>query len=431
MKLKKRVLTLTILSSLLASAISHAEVSKIHPVESGETLAAVGHRPTLDIGLKINGGSNIVQLDPDTGKMSIVDPKPVITENDVLHYHGIYSDVDGDTESNSFTLGSSLRLGIKCPGDNLYQSIGGEVNEKVRSKNQWDFSTNLNDVKNKLGKSLVGCELFFGKDYGESAKTQTSANNITYTPNPGVSRGTLPPANILGVSLGKITSAAKPFGVKGDVIVVGPNDTHPSSIQWRKKEHLHSAYKVMGNEEPAKWKIEVEGGTPGYTFSINKIGNEDVAEIESTSGANQEVAIIKLTGNLGKFNLTMRDSAGNTLEQEYEINYSGFFSTQKYDVSNMKTLAKLNDVCSAIDNNSTASSAQYAYDFISIWGFKAMRSLNINQVLGGRGTDPRAWIFNEDSSKGETHWPDTGSQYSSIDSVNPGTQLSVMCTIKK
>lgn len=429
MKLKNRVLKLTILSSLLFSAISYAEVAKTPPVESKETLAAVGHRPTLDIGLRVNGGSNIVQLDRNTGEMSIVAPKPDITENDVLDYHGIYSDADGDTESNIFTIGSSLRLLIKCPGDNNYIIIGGEEYARVRSKSPWDFSTNLNDLKNRLGKSLVGCELFFGKKYGESANAQTSANNITYTPNPGRSLDTIP--DPFGISLGKITAAAKPFAVKGDVIVLGPNDTHPSSIQWQKKGYLHSAYKVMGNEEPAKWKIEVEGGTPGYTFSINKIGNENVAEIESTSGANQEVAIIKLTGNLGKFNLIMRDSAGNTLEQEYEIKYSGFFTTQRYDVSNMNTLAKLNDVCRAIDNNSTASpGGSYAYDFISMWGFKAMRALNINDALGGRGTDTRAWIFSADSSKGETHWPETGQQYRLVSSADSGNQLPVMCTIR-
>ncbi|MES1770866.1 hypothetical protein ABUU05_24235 [Escherichia coli] len=423
MNMKISVLTLTMLGVLTACTNSYASEVKKQTIESKETLAAVGHRPKLNIGLQINGGDNIIQQDPDTGVISIKSPKPVITENDILKYHGIYSDIDGDTETTNYQFGSSLRLDVLCPGKPL-KHIGGEFVENRRSKAEFDFETDLSKHTD-----LVGCELFINKLYGESANKQTSANNITYTPNPRKSLETS--ANSFELSLGKITAAAKPFGVKGDVIVLGPNDMHPSSIQWQKKERLHSAYKVMGNEEPAKWKIEVEGGTPGYTFSINKIGNENVAEIESTSGANQEVAIIKLTGNLGKFNLIMRDSAGNTLEQEYEIKYSGFFTTQRYDVSNMNTLAKLNDVCRAIDNNSTASpGGSYAYDFISMWGFKAMRALNINDALGGRGTDTRAWIFSADSSKGETHWPETGQQYRLVSSADSGNQLPVMCTIR-
>lgn len=409
------------LGVLTACTNSYASEVKKQTIESKETFAAVGHRPKLDIGLQINGGDNIVQQDPDTGAMSIKSPKPVITENDILKYHGIYSDVDGDAESTIFTIGSSLRLLLKCPGDQTYTSIGGEDYSRQRSTKKWQFTTDLSSVKNLLKKDIVGCELFFGKLYGESAQTQTSASNITYTPNPDKSLRTIPSA--FGISLGVIAATPKPFGVKDDVVIAGPDDTHPTSIPWNKPEHLVSAYKAIGNQKPAEWQIEVEGGVPGYTFSID---NQSVATVKSTGAK----ATITLTGELGSFTLEMRDSAGATLRQTYEIKYSGFF-TPNYNARDMINLKKLNEACSAIDNRAVANpSGAYAYDFISMWSFKAMRGLNVNKALAGRQGNNSTWIFLENPAQGETHWPEMRNQYRLKDSSDDNDQLPVMCTIK-
>lgn len=402
------------ISSLLASTNSYATVVKTQTIESEPTLSAVGHRPTLEIGLSINGGNNIIQQNPDTGEISIISPKPVITENDILKYHGLYSDKDGDTESTSYTLGSSLQLTVRCPGQKFH-TIAGESTEKRRSKTKFDFETDLSRYPN-----LVGCELFFGKLYGESAKTQTSVNNITYTPNPVMSLDTS--SNVFGVSLGVIAAAPKPFGVKDNQIIVGPDDTHPSFIAWDKNEHLISAYKAIGNQKPAEWQIEVEGGVPGYTFSID---NQNVATVKSTGAQ----AIITLTGKLGSFTLEMRDSAGAILRQTYEIKYSGFF-TPPYNAKDMSSLSKLNQACKAIDPGSVAGEGTYNYDFVSVWSFKAMRALNVDKVLAGRGTDTRAWIYKQDPAKGEIHWPDTNNQFEFKDSSYDNDQLHVMCIIK-
>lgn len=417
MNMKISALTLTILSVLTASTNSYASEVKNQTIESKETLAAVGHRPTLEIGLQINGGQNIIQQDTKTGKISIANPKPIITENDILKYHGIYSDVDRDTESTNFTLGSSLQLSVECPGKPL-KHIGGEFVENRRSKAEFDFETDLSKYTD-----LVGCELYFGKKYGESAQTQTSTNNITYTPNPRQSLDTAP--SFVGISLGVIaaTPKPKPFGVKDNVVIAGPDDTHPSSIPWDKPDHLVSAYKAIGNQKPAEWQIEVEGGVPGYTFSID---NQSVATVKSTGAK----ATITLTGELGSFTLEMRDSAGAILKQTYEIKYSGFF-TPNYNARDMINLKKLNEACSAIDNRAVANpSGAYAYDFISMWSFKAMRGLNVNKALAGRQGSNATWIFLENPAQGETHWPDMKNQYRLKDSSDDNDQLPVMCTIK-
>ncbi|TBM09579.1 hypothetical protein EYY86_20465 [Hafnia paralvei] len=206
------MMLLGLLSGLCITSFANAKATISAP-----TLApSVGHRPTLKIGLRINGGPNLIQQDAK-GKISLAGPVPTITEDTVIEYHGIYSDIDGDVERKFMSVGNMLALDLwDCPDlPGQYRSAlhgeywadplpNGGSNER-RSKTEFDLSISLKQwliAHNSM--KLAGCELFVHKNYPES-----EYKSIGYTPTP--SRGLLTnddgPAG-RGISLGRISGSA-------------------------------------------------------------------------------------------------------------------------------------------------------------------------------------------------------------------------------
>lgn len=144
-------------------------------VASNETLPTVGHKPTLEMGLRINGGPNLISLDSE-GKMQLSPLTPEIKAGDFIEVHGIYSDIDGDIESKVFTNGNGLRLFSLCPGSKE-KTLTSESYNRKRSKTQWSHSYTLTSDD-------VDCEIRFQKTYAESHDVQTNSKGATYTPVP-------------------------------------------------------------------------------------------------------------------------------------------------------------------------------------------------------------------------------------------------------
>lgn len=193
------MMLLVLLSGLCITSFANATIS-------APTLApSVGHRPTLKIGLRINGGPNLIQQDAK-GKISLAGPVPTITENDLIEYHGIYSDIDGDVERNFQTIGNLLMLSMwDCPyKPNDWLGLG--PSEIPRSQKEFDKSVFLPEYIKDNRVRLVGCEVFIGKRYGESEK-----NPSGYTTNPfrGLHTKDDGPVDREGsISLGRISGSA-------------------------------------------------------------------------------------------------------------------------------------------------------------------------------------------------------------------------------
>ncbi|MFU1868040.1 hypothetical protein [Citrobacter portucalensis] len=155
---------------LLMSGVSFEGVA----MESAPTLPLVGHKPTLELGLRINGLSNLIVRDKD-GIIQQLSPLPILKEGDVIEYHGIYSDIDGDIESTSMTSGNTMKLLKICSSGTGADTIGGEF-ATGRSQTRWSHSTTLTVNE-------IGCEIVFSKSYPESNKIQASPSG-NYTPLP-------------------------------------------------------------------------------------------------------------------------------------------------------------------------------------------------------------------------------------------------------
>lgn len=176
MRKKRYLLSMLGIASVVVPCMSMATT-----LESNETLPTVGHKPTLEMGLRINGGPNLLTM--DLGSNGIVDLSSSITKlkvGDRLEFHGIYSDIDGDIESSIFRSQNTMKLIANCVGSG--PSIGSRtlVSEefgKKRSKTQWSHSFTLTPNE-------VGCSISFSKTLPESDKVQSSSGGAIYTPVP-------------------------------------------------------------------------------------------------------------------------------------------------------------------------------------------------------------------------------------------------------
>ncbi|EBJ8048083.1 hypothetical protein D0P01_24045 [Salmonella enterica] len=169
MRKKRYLLSMLGIASVVVSCMSMATT-----LESNETLPTVGHKPTLEMGLRINGGPNLISMDSD-GIMQLSPLTPEIKVGDFIEFHGIYSDIDGDIESKSYTFGNTLALERKCPDMN--KTLISEFYNRKRSDSQWSHSYTLTNDE-------IGCKINFLKPYGESNDVQTTSTGATYIPIP-------------------------------------------------------------------------------------------------------------------------------------------------------------------------------------------------------------------------------------------------------
>lgn len=169
-------------------------------VLSNETLPTVGHKPTLEIGLRINGGPNLISTDSN-GIIHLSASAPELKVGDFLEFHGIYSDIDGDIESKSFTEGNSLSLRSYCPGEKQKRLMSEWYNWK-RSTTRWSHAYTLQDRE-------IGCKIKFSKNYAESDDTQTTSTGIKYTPLPTKGNYTAMSA-LSDITLGNVKSGLTP-----------------------------------------------------------------------------------------------------------------------------------------------------------------------------------------------------------------------------
>ncbi|HGT6054240.1 TPA: hypothetical protein ACM4E9_004407, partial [Escherichia coli] len=167
-------------------------------VESNETLPAVGHKPTLEIGLRINGGANLMSTDSN-GKIHLSASAPELKVGDFLEFHGIYTDVDGDIESKTYTVGNDMALVSRCPGQKENKLVT-EFYKKERSKVKWSHSYTIEN-------SEIGCKITFGKSYAESDNSQTSVSGVNYSPLPIKGNYTI---DIFDINLGNVKSTLTP-----------------------------------------------------------------------------------------------------------------------------------------------------------------------------------------------------------------------------
>ncbi|ECB7890897.1 hypothetical protein E1344_24190 [Salmonella enterica subsp. enterica serovar Bareilly] len=176
MRKKRYLLSMLGIASVVVPCMSMATT-----LESNETLPTVGHKPTLEMGLRINGGPNLLTMDLSSN--GIVDLSSSITKlkvGDRLEFHGIYSDIDGDIESSIFRTDNTMTLTASCLGTGPSfgsHTLMSEEFGKKRSKTQWSHSF-------RLTSSEVGCSIQFSKTLPESDKVQSSSDGASYTPVP-------------------------------------------------------------------------------------------------------------------------------------------------------------------------------------------------------------------------------------------------------
>lgn len=167
-------------------------------VESNETLPAVGHKPTLEIGLRINGGPNLISTDSN-GKIHLSASAPELKVGDFLEFHGIYTDVDGDIESKTYTHGNNMSLESTCPGQKAITLVD-KFYKMERSKVKWSHSYIIEN-------SEVGCKITFRKNYAESNNTQTTASGVKYSPLPIKGNYTI---DVFEINLGNVKNTLTP-----------------------------------------------------------------------------------------------------------------------------------------------------------------------------------------------------------------------------
>lgn len=166
---------------------------------SNETLPTVGHKPTLEIGLRINGGPNLISTDSN-GIIHLSASAPELKVGDFLEFHGIYSDIDGDIESKTFTVGNGLSLRSYCPGEKQ-KTLMSEFYNGKRSTARWSHAYTLQDRE-------IGCLIRFSKIYGESDDSQTTSTGVKYTPLP--IKGNDTTISIADLTLGNVKSGLTP-----------------------------------------------------------------------------------------------------------------------------------------------------------------------------------------------------------------------------
>lgn len=166
---------------------------------SNETLPTVGHKPTLEIGLRINGGPNLISTDSN-GMIHLSASAPELKVGDFIEFHGIYSDIDGDIESKTFTVGNDLTLSSDCPGEKT-KRLMSELYSGKRSTTRWSHAYTLQDRE-------IGCLITFSKIYGESDDSQTTSTGIKYTPLP--TKGNWTSISSSGITIGNVKSGLTP-----------------------------------------------------------------------------------------------------------------------------------------------------------------------------------------------------------------------------
>ncbi|MCU6198642.1 hypothetical protein KWI12_17420 [Citrobacter cronae] len=166
---------------------------------SNETLPTVGHKPTLEIGLRINGGPNLISTDSN-GMIHLSASAPELKVGDFIEFHGIYSDIDGDIESKTFTVGNDLTLSSYCPGEK-HKKLMSEFYNGKRSTTRWSHAYTLQDRE-------IGCLITFSKNYGESDDSQTTSTGIKYTPLP--TKGNKTSISTSGITIGNVKSGLTP-----------------------------------------------------------------------------------------------------------------------------------------------------------------------------------------------------------------------------
>ncbi|EBS4432282.1 hypothetical protein DQJ97_24180 [Salmonella enterica subsp. enterica serovar Poona] len=185
MRKKRYLLSMLGIASVVVPCMSMATT-----LESNETLPTVGHKPTLEMGLRINGGPNLISMDSD-GKIHLSPLAPEIKVGDFIEFHGIYSDIDGDIESKTYYLGNTMELLSECPGMKD-KTLNSEFYGRKRSDSQWSHSYTLTNDE-------IGCQIVYLKPYAESNDVQTTSTGATYTPTPKKGNNT---TSTSGIKLG-------------------------------------------------------------------------------------------------------------------------------------------------------------------------------------------------------------------------------------
>ncbi|EAU2710582.1 hypothetical protein D7C04_23645 [Salmonella enterica] len=114
---------------------------------------------------------------------------------DFLEFHGIHTDIDGDIESEVFTVGNSMQLTCKRTGEKEKRLMGESYNGK-RSITKWSHSYTLK-TKDE------GCRIVFGKMYAESNASQKTSTGEKFTSLP--SKGNETASSTEGISIGNVT----------------------------------------------------------------------------------------------------------------------------------------------------------------------------------------------------------------------------------